>query len=65
MTNFKSIEKVIITHGWMLVRSNSSHYLYMHSVNSSTITIPNRGDADLSIDVIKNLEKTTGLSLRR
>lgn len=65
MTNFKKIEKIIVADGWVLVRVNGSHYQYKHPVNPNTITIPNHNGKDLSIGIIKNLESTTGLSLRR
>ena len=64
MTNFKKIEKIIAADGWVLVRVNGSHYQYKHPANPNTITIPNHNGKDLSIGVIKNLENTTGLSLR-
>ena len=65
MANFKTIEKIIVANGWFLVRVNGSHYQYKHPNNIHTITIPNHNGKDLSIGVIHNLEKTTGLSLRR
>lgn len=64
MANFKKIERMIVADGWMLVRVNGSHYQYKHPANPNAITIPNHNGKDLSIGVIKNLENTTGLSLR-
>ena len=65
MSNSNKIEKIIVTNGWVLVRVNGSHYQYQHPDNPNTITIPRHKGKDLSIGVIKNLEKLTGLSLRR
>ena len=65
MANFKTIEKKMVTNGWFLVRVNGSHYQYKHPVNPNTITIPSHGGKDLSMKILKNLEKVTGLSLRR
>lgn len=65
MSNFRKIEKRIVANGWVLIRINGSHYQYKHPENLNTITIPNHNGKDLSIGVIKNLEKVTGLSLRR
>ena len=65
MANFKTIEKKMVTNGWFLVRVSGSHYQYKHSANPNTITIPNHNGKDLSVGVLKNLEKMTGLSLRR
>ena len=55
----------MVTNGWFLVRVNGSHYQYKHPVNPHTITIPNHNGKDLSLSILKNLEKVTGLSLRR
>lgn len=65
MVNFKTIEKKIRKNGWYLVRVTGSHYQYKHPTNPNTITVANHGSKDLGIFVISNLEKQTGLSLRR
>ena len=65
MANFKTIEKKMVTNGWFLVRVSGSHYQYKHPANPNTITISNHNGKDLSLGVLKNLEKITGLSLRR
>lgn len=65
MANFKNIEKKMVTNGWFLVRINGSHHQYKHPINPNTITIPNHSNKDLSVNILKNLEKITGLSLRR
>lgn len=62
---FKKIEKKITAAGWKLVRINGSHYQYRKVGCDSLLVIPNHNGKDLSIGVIKNLEKQTGLSLRR
>ena len=62
MANFKKIEKTLFTNGWRCVRINGSHYQYKHPDISGTITVPNHNGKDLSIGVVKNLEKLTGLS---
>lgn len=64
MVNFRTIEKKIVANGWFLVRVNGSHYQYKHTDKNFTITIPNHNGKDLSIGVIRNLEKITGLSLK-
>ena len=63
--NFKKIEKIIIADGWVLVRVCGSHYQFKKSGVEKNVVIPNHGNKDISIGVLKNLEKTTGLSLRR
>ena len=65
MVNFNFIEKKITSNGWYLVKVNGSHYQFKHPVNPITITVPNHNGNDLSIGVIRSLEKSTGLSFRR
>lgn len=65
MVNFRIVEKILVANGWYLVRVNGSHYQYKHPDKIFTITVPNHNGKDLSIGVIKNLEKATGLSFKR
>ena len=65
MVNFKDVERKIRKSGWYLVRVTGSHYQYKHPTNPNTITVSNHGKKDLSIGVICNLERITGISLRR
>ena len=62
--NFKKIEKKLTSNGWSLVRICGSHYQYKKANIAKTVVIPNHGSKDISIGVLKNLEKTTGLTLR-
>lgn len=61
---FKNVEKIITSNGWKLTRITGSHYQYQKAGCALSVVIPNHGGKDLSIGVIKNLEKITGLSLR-
>ena len=63
--NFKKIERIILADGWVLVRICGSHYQFKKSGVSKTVVIPNHVNKDISIGVLKNLEKITGLSLQR
>ena len=63
--NFKTIEKKIKADGWKLVRITGSHYQYKKVGIAATAVIPNHGAKSISIGILKNLEKQTGLSLRR
>lgn len=63
--NFKRIERIILADGWVLVRICGSHYQFKKTGVEKTVVIPNHGNVDISISVLKNLEKNTGLSLRR
>lgn len=63
--NFKAIEKKLTSNGWKLVRISGSHCQFRKVGVSTLATIPNHGKKDLPIGILKNLEKQTGLSLRR
>lgn len=65
MANFRNIERKIIANGWFLVRINGSHHMYKNHHNDLTITVPNHNGKDISIGLIRSLEKNTGLSLRK
>ena len=45
--------------------SKSSHYQYRKVGNPNSVMVPNHNGHDLTIGVLKDLEKKTGLSLRR
>ena len=62
--NFKKIEKKITADGWVLVRVCGSHYQYKKPNVAKTVVLPNHSSKDISIGVLKNLEKITGLTLR-
>lgn len=63
--NFKAVERLLAADGWQLVRICGSHYQYKKPCIPYTVVIPNHGSRDMSIGLLKNLEKITGLSLRR
>ena len=50
---------------YALVRITGSHYQYRKVGVPYTIVVPNHNGKDISIGVLKDLEKKTGLSLRR
>lgn len=60
--NFRKVHKIITADGWKLIRIVGSHYQYQKS-GCRSIVVP-RHSGDLSIGVIRQLEKITGLSLR-
>ena len=61
---YKEINKLLIKNGWVLIRTKGSHYQYKHP-DGRTVTVPNHGSKDISINVIKNIESGKGLSLKR
>ena len=62
---FRKIEKILKADKWVLIRVTGSHYQYRKVGVADAIVVPNHGSRNLSIGVIKDLEKKTGLSLRR
>ncbi len=62
---FREIEKILKTDGWYRIRSAGSHFQYRKVGCPYAVVVPNHNGKDISIGVIKNLEKKTGLSLRR
>lgn len=62
--SFKEIEKIIKKDGWVEIRVAGSHHQYKKIGCAYLAVIPHHGSRDISIGVIKNLEKMTGLSLR-
>ena len=63
-TDFRTIEKKVTADGWILVRITGSHFQFKKEGVPKTLVIPNHSGRDVSIGVLKNLEKITGLSLR-
>ncbi len=63
--NFKQVEKLLKKNGWVLVRTTGSHYQFRKEGVSSSTTVPRHGGKSLSLNVIKSIEKQTGLSFRR
>ena len=62
---FREIEKILKADKWVLIRITGSHYQYRKVGVPHAIVVPNHNSRDISIGVVKNLEKKTGLSLRR
>lgn len=64
-TDFRTIEKKVTADGWILVRITGSHFQFKKEGNPKTVVIPNHGGRSISLGVLRQLEKITGLSLRR
>lgn len=61
---FRKLKIVLESNGWKVIRIVGSHYQFGKEGNSNTITVPYH-HKDISMFILKNLEKQTGLSLRR
>ncbi len=64
-TDFNEIEKTLIVDGWILIRICGSHHCFKKPGNSEIVVIPYYSDKDVSPILIPNLERITGLSLKR
>lgn len=62
---FREVEKILKANKWVLIRVSGSHYQYCKAGACNTVVVPNHSGHDLTIGVLKDLEKKTGLSLRR
>ena len=62
---FREIEKILKANNWVLIRVTGSHYQYRKIGSPNAVVVPNHNGHDLSIGVVKDIEKKTGLSLRR
>lgn len=62
---FREVDRVLKSNGWILVRVSGSHFQYRKVGAPNAIVVPNHNGKDLSIGVIKDLKKKTGISLQR
>lgn len=62
---FREVERILKSDEWKLIRVSGSHHQYRKAGSYNCITVPNHNGKDLTIGVLKDLEKKTGLSLRR
>lgn len=62
---YREVEKVLRKNRWQLVRVSGSHYCFKKLGSSYVAVVPCHGGKDISIGVLKSLEKGTGLSIRR
>ncbi len=62
---YREIDKKLRKNGWVIISQTGSHIKYRKIDNSvQTIILPNHGTNDLSIGVVKCIEKASGLSFR-
>lgn len=62
---FREVEKILKADCWELIRVSGSYHQYKKAGIPNSITIPNHNGKNLTIGVLKDLKKKTGLSLRR
>jgi predicted RNA binding protein YcfA (HicA-like mRNA interferase family) len=60
VTSSREIIATLVAAGWILVRVKGDHHHFKHPTNPAIVTVPHP-KRDLSIGVIKSIERTTGL----
>ena len=63
MVDFRQVTKKLKKEGWEVVRVTGSHYQFKKVGVSATVTVPHHPGKTLSLNVIKSIEKQSGLSL--
>lgn len=62
--SYHQVETVLISSGWVLVRTKGSHRQFKNIFTNKLTIIPYHGNKDLAIGTLKAIEKQTGLSFR-
>jgi predicted RNA binding protein YcfA (HicA-like mRNA interferase family) len=58
----KHFARILESHGWVLVRVNGSHHVYMKSGNTVRISLPIHKNEDLKIGLLKHFMKVAGIT---
>lgn len=62
---YREVRKVLNNNGWECVRAKGSHHQYQKEGKGTVITVPYHSGKDITIGVLRDIEKGTGLSLKR
>lgn len=62
---YRTVVKELENAGWVLVRIHGSHHQFKNPAFIELVTVPCHGGHDLSIGVVRNIQKVTGLSFER
>jgi len=57
---FKEVERIIKKDGWILIRTDGSHYQYKHPDKKGNVTIP-RHSVDLHKNIVCSILAQAGL----
>lgn len=60
--NFRRVKTILEKAGWKHVRTKGSHYQFRNP-EGKTITVPYHAGKDISLNVLKSIERNTGLHL--
>lgn len=57
------VVRLLTKEGWVEVPGKGSHWNFRHPEKPGKVTVPFHGSRDLSIGVVRSIEKQTGLTL--
>jgi predicted RNA binding protein YcfA (HicA-like mRNA interferase family) len=58
----KQFARILESRGWVLVRVNGSHHVYMKAGNSARISLPIHKNEDLKIGLLKHFMKVADIN---
>jgi len=62
--NARDVIRLLEADGWREVRSKGSHRQFRHPTKPGKTTVPVHGGRDLRPDVIRSIERQSGVKLR-
>ncbi len=62
---YREVVRVLVNAGWAEIRVKGSHHIFKHPDYASNVPVPCHNGRDISLGVLKSIEKATGLSLTR
>ena len=63
--NYRKVRSILVKNGWKCVRKEGSHEQYKKAGHPNLVTLVKHAGRDLSKGVLSDIEKDSGLSLRR
>ncbi|PPD40137.1 MAG: hypothetical protein CTY16_18070 [Methylobacter sp.] len=54
--------RLLLLHGWQLLRIRGSHHIFTHPEKLEVLTVPVHGNQDLKIGTLSKLLKDSGLT---
>ncbi len=58
----KQFARMLESRGWVLMRVNGSHHVYMKAGNPARISLPIHKNEDLKIGLLKHFMKVAGIN---
>ena len=58
----KQFARILESRGWVLMRVNGSHHVYMKTGNPARISLPIHKNEDLKIGLLRHFMKVAGIS---